>query len=223
MRFELRQLVGVRLDRVGELEQQPPAIGGRHAAPGRERRARRGDRAVDVGGRAPRRPRRSRELSCGFSTAMRPAGDGVDELAVDEESVCSLSVRRGHGSNGGRSEVDRRRLGASPLAISAPGSSRRAVLPHQQHRALRRVALVADVGRHRRDVARLHDHAARGAPVSRSSTSQMISSRQLDEPLDAVVAVDDRQDVLLGGRAEQAVLARPSTTDGFQVTSERDR
>ena len=62
---------------------------------------------------------------------------------------------------------------------------------------------------------------ARLAPVSRSSTSQLDLVAQLHEPLDAVVAVDHGQDVLLGRRAVQASL-HADTTDGFHVTSERE-
>ena len=67
-RFEARQLVGVGLDEVGELEQDAAAVGRRHAAPGREGALRRSDGAVDVLA-AGHRHVGDVELSCGFSVA----------------------------------------------------------------------------------------------------------------------------------------------------------
>ena len=48
-RFDVRQFLGPRLDRVGELEQQPPAVGRRKPAPGGKRLGRGRDRLVDIG------------------------------------------------------------------------------------------------------------------------------------------------------------------------------
>ena len=82
---------------------------------------------------------------------------------------------------------------------------------------------MADVGRHAGDVAgRIVTTRARPAGRAVLDVPDDLVG-QLDEPLDAVVAVVDRQDVLLGGRAEQAVACTTEHTDGFQVTSERDR
>jgi hypothetical protein len=41
--------VCIRFDRIGELQQQTPALGARHVAPLRERRFRRSDGTIDVG------------------------------------------------------------------------------------------------------------------------------------------------------------------------------
>ena len=66
---------------------------------------------------------------------------------------------------------------------------------------------MADVGRHRGDVAGPHhDLGPHGARVAVLDVPDDLVG-QLHEPLDAVVAVDDRQDVLLGRRAVEAVLA----------------
>ena len=60
-RLERRQLVGILLDQVGQLEHEPAAIGGVHRAPGARFQGlpRRLDRPVDVG-RARRRDLRDR-------------------------------------------------------------------------------------------------------------------------------------------------------------------
>ena len=66
---------------------------------------------------------------------------------------------------------------------------------------------MADVGRHRGDVARPHHdlgpHRARVAILD--VPDDLVG--ELHEPLDPVVAVDHREDVLLGRRAVEAVLA----------------
>ena len=85
-RFEPRQLFGVGLDQVGQLQQDAAAVGGGHAAPGRERTRRGGDRTVDV--LAPGH----RHLGDGrvvvrVQRRQRLARCGVDEAAVDEELV----------------------------------------------------------------------------------------------------------------------------------------
>src|SRR6476619_6088739 len=83
----------------------------------------------------------------------------------------------------------------------------RSVLPHQQHRALRAVALMADVAGHGRDVAGLHrDLGAWSAAVAVLHVPHDLVA-ELDEPLDTVVAVEHRQHVLLTGRAVEAGLA----------------
>src|SRR6185503_1199589 len=85
--------------------------------------------------------------------------------------------------------------------------SRRGVLPHEQHRALRREPAVTDVRGHGGDVARLHRHPrAHGAGLAVLDLPLDLVA-ELHEPLDAVVAVDDRQDVLLRRRAVEARLA----------------
>ena len=87
-RLEPRELFGVGLDQVGELEQDAAAIGRGQAAPRREGALRRRlDRAVDVG-RAGHRHVGDRS-SCRAGSAWpasRPT-QRVDELAVDEELV----------------------------------------------------------------------------------------------------------------------------------------
>ncbi len=48
-RFDVRQLFGPRFDRVGELQQQPPAVGRADPAPGGKCLGRGRDRLVDIG------------------------------------------------------------------------------------------------------------------------------------------------------------------------------
>src|SRR5207245_3112028 len=67
------------------------------------------------------------------------------------------------------------------------------ILPYQQNRSFGREALMADVRRHRRDVARLHrDAGARDAGVAVADLPLDLVA-QLHEPFDAIVAVDYRQ------------------------------
>ena len=80
------ELVGVRLDRVGEPQQQPTAIGGRGRAPRRERRARRVDRAIDVGGLRLGHVGELRAV-VRIEDLERPAVGRIDERAPDEELV----------------------------------------------------------------------------------------------------------------------------------------
>src|SRR5216683_231682 len=82
------------------------------------------------------------------------------------------------------------------------------ILPYQQDRSFGREALVADIRRHRCDVARLHrDAGPRDAGVAVADLPLDLVA-QLHEPFDAVVAVDHRQNELFGRRANQAVLHR---------------
>ena len=83
-RLQPRQFLGVRLDRVGQLQQQPPAVGGRQPAPAGEGTTRRGHRPVHVG-----------LAGLGHVAQLRPivrieVSEGcpverIDELSVDEE------------------------------------------------------------------------------------------------------------------------------------------
>src|SRR6266508_391316 len=82
-----------------------------------------------------------------------------------------------------------------------------AVLPHQQHRALGRIALVPDVGRHGRHVSGFHDDPGPAGPRVPVLDRPVDLVAQLHEPLHPIVPVDDGQNVLLGGRTVQAVLA----------------
>jgi hypothetical protein len=105
----------------------------------------------------------------------------------------------------GRIEVDGIRGGAA--LGDHLGEVGRPVLPDEQHRPLGRVALVADVGGHGGHVAGLHDDARPPGARLLVGDVPLDLVGQLHEPLDPVVAVDDRQDVLLGGRAVEAVFA----------------
>ena len=64
-----------------------------------------------------------------------------------------------------------------------------------------------DIGGHRGYVSGAHDDLGpqgAGFPVRHIPVDLI---RQLDEPLDPIIAMDDREDVLLGCRTEQAVFA----------------
>src|SRR5258706_3166942 len=138
---------------------------------------------------------------------------------------CGARSRNAHGSSG------RPRRGAAVRGVGSESNryfgrlalldlvdeAGRTVLPHQQHRALRAEALVAAVGGHGCHVTGLHDHARhRLAGVLVAAIPENLVGH-LKEPLDAIVAVDDGQHVLLRRRAHEACL----TTDvklGFHVT-----
>ena len=85
---------------------------------------------------------------------------------------------------------------------------------------------MADVGRHGRHVARFHDHLCTriaGAAVF-DVPDDFVAG--LDEPLHAIVTVNDRENVFLRGRAHQTVLYRrahrgiPCDVGARQITEE---
>src|SRR5918995_7541623 len=141
--------------------------------------------------------RASTEQSCGSTTSrVAPASPSTNSPSM-KRPVCTS-----HGSwitAAGRLEVDGIRGGAA--LGDHLGEGGRPVLPDEQHRPLGRVALVAGVGGGGGHVAGLHDDAR--SPGARLLVGDVPLDLvgQLHEPLDPVVAVDDRQDVLLGGRA----------------------
>src|SRR5204862_6642601 len=84
-RLERRELVGPLHHAVGELAEEPPALAGGHLAPRPfERRARRGDRRVDVL-LARRADGRDDLLRRGVDHVHGPAAGGVAPLVVDQE------------------------------------------------------------------------------------------------------------------------------------------
>src|SRR5581483_6151868 len=129
------------------------------------------------------------EPSCGLNTGMRPPASA---------STNSPSMKRRFWMDGAvtadetsaRLEVDR--PGFELAALVALGQIRGGVLPDQQHRALLRETLVADVGGHRGDVARLHGQPRSRAPGLAVGDLPGDLVGQLQEPLDAIVAVNDR-------------------------------
>ena len=83
---------------------------------------------------------------------------------------------------------------------------RRTVLPHQQHRALRREALMAAIGGHGGHIAGLHDHpCARRAGIF-IATVPLNFVTHLEEPLNAIVAVNHGQNMLLRRRTAETKL-----------------
>ena len=93
LRLELRQLLGVVVDRVGELEQQLHPVLGRLLAPGLERLAGCLDGALDVLGTRPRYL--GDDLAGrGIEHLHRLAGGRIDPLAADE--VLVLGDRHAH-------------------------------------------------------------------------------------------------------------------------------
>jgi hypothetical protein len=82
----------MRLDRVGQLEQEPAPLGGRHSAPGRKGAAGSGDGTVNVrfaGFRHPSERRAVMRIRIGKGGAV----ERVDEVAVDEELVGTPDAR----------------------------------------------------------------------------------------------------------------------------------
>ena len=106
---------------------------------------------------------------------------------------------------GDTSELDR--VGLELAAFVELRQIHPRVLPYEEHRALGREALVADVGRHRGHVAGLHqDAGARPAGLAVADVPFDLVG-ELDKPLDPIVPVDDGKDVFLGGRAIQRFAA----------------
>ena len=81
--LEPRQLFGAGLDRVGQLQQEPTAIGGGHTAPGRKSLAGRRDRLVDVG-RVGLGHLGDARVVVRIENFDSAASLGVDEFAPDE-------------------------------------------------------------------------------------------------------------------------------------------
>src|SRR5262245_9704997 len=102
-------------------------------------------------------------------------------------------------------------MASTPDALEVHGISRklaafvtlrqagRDVLPDVEHRALGRVALMANISRHGGDVARLHRHSRPRRPGVLVADVPDNFVGQLNEPLHAIVAMEYRQDELLGG------------------------
>src|SRR5712691_3830624 len=102
------------------------------------------------------------------------------------------------------SEIDRVGLELfARVQLRQPGI---AILPHQQHRTLRREALMPDVGRHRANIARLHHCTRARYPAIPIRDLPMNFVAQLHEPFDAVVAMNNRQGKFLSGRTQHRVL-----------------
>src|SRR5207253_1062711 len=83
-----------------------------------------------------------------------------------------------------------------------------AILPDEEHGPLRGPQVVRDVRGHRAAVAGLHVHVGPQVPRVPVPDLHRDLAVQEEEPFHAIVAVRDRQDVLLRRRAEQAVLHR---------------
>src|SRR5450755_838624 len=102
------------------------------------------------------------ELSCGLSVAS-VSPDSASTKRPSMKSWCRIGVRKPAAAcrsarfMSACSELDRD-LGRLAL-LDLVDQGRRAVLPDQQHRALRAVALVPTVRGHGRHVAGLHDDA----------------------------------------------------------------
>src|SRR5262249_12646203 len=80
------------------------------------------------------------------------------------------------------------------------------VLPDQQHRTLRRKTFVANVRRHRRNIAGLHDdfRARLSAAPVLDLPNDLVA--RLNKPFDAIISMEDRQDVFFRRRTHQTVL-----------------
>ena len=87
--FEFRQLIEQRFHAIGELHDQPRAVGRVRVAPGRERGAGRGHGLVDIGGF---RLGNRGELGSvvGVHDGDARAVGGLDEFAVDKQLVTDL-------------------------------------------------------------------------------------------------------------------------------------
>src|SRR5688572_9552229 len=95
-------------------------------------------------------------LSCGLVTTIRPPWAASTNSPPMKRRVSICSPGRVSVSVMLKSEFHRVRLEFSRRVLLR--QRRVVVLPDDQDRALRRVALVADVGWHRGDVTRLHHH-----------------------------------------------------------------
>ena len=113
------ELLGPRLDRIGDAEQHPAAVARRHVPPARERPGRGLHRAIDVLGAGARH--------VGEDAPVRGIldGDGLTRGAVDEVAAKQHSVGAGNGGNGGNGgflhgcgALTRRRGKRAPVAAS---------------------------------------------------------------------------------------------------------
>ena len=156
--FQHRQVVDVRFNRIGELEEESTAIHGRHPTPAVLRGCRSRYGAINIG-RLRFSHLRQQGTIMRIEDINRGAVERVNELTVDEQAclhgVPWVGECRGTCANG--LELDR--IGRGLAAGDHLGQSCGVVLPDQKHRPLGRIALMTNVGRHRTDVAGFHGDA----------------------------------------------------------------
>ena len=154
--LEPAELVGLGLERIGDLEQQQRAVLRRRLLPGLEGRRGRLDRAVDVLGRAGRDVRD--DLVVGrVDDVGRPAVGGIHELAADELLV-RLDALEGVG-HWGASWMVHRSAGSSAVHRSAS----RSAVPPRAPSGVRRRRHAASA-----DAAPVSGRAGPSAPRARS-------------------------------------------------------
>src|SRR5450432_2604314 len=90
-RFESRQLFGVGLDQVGELEQDAATVGASQSRPRGKSPARRFDRAIDIG-RACKRDIGDGRVVMRIERGQRLARESIDEASADEKLVPDRSL-----------------------------------------------------------------------------------------------------------------------------------
>ncbi len=220
--FERRELVAVRLDGVGELQQQPAAIGGRRRAPRGERRARGVDRAVDVDGLRLGHVGELRAV-VRIEDLERRAVGRVDERAADEELVLHalsfLTPRRGTGGRLVRSRP--RPAGASRSTTARAAAGRRSPRRGASNASARSPDGGCRPASTRRRPAFM-TRLARALPLSRSSTFHQISSESwTNHSTRSLPWMIGRMYSSVVGHAR--LFLHAATTDGFHVTSDRDR
>ena len=94
-RLDAGEFPGARLDRVGEPEQQPAAVRGGGARPGREGLARRGDGRVDIS-RAGLGDLADRRAVVRVDHGVPAAFGRIDELPADEQAGLDAQVGQVH-------------------------------------------------------------------------------------------------------------------------------
>ena len=124
LRLDLRELVRVLLERVGELEQRLGALARSRLEPVRQRVLCRLDRAVDVG-LGPARHLGDRLARRGVEHLHRAAVDGVDPLAADE--VLVLRNRHAHRNPPGRIWVQPTALPAAEQPVTRASAAARSI------------------------------------------------------------------------------------------------
>src|SRR2546425_1948716 len=144
------------------------------------------------------------------------ARDGLLDLSMVwdlEIDRVPIHERAGHGP-GAANRVRQRLLepellqwrGRSLAQADELGELRVPVFPHEQHGPLGGPQIMGDVRGHGGAVARLNVEGCHQDARVPGTELHADLAAQPEEPLDAVVAMGDRQDVFLRRRAEQAVL-----------------
>jgi hypothetical protein len=190
-------------------EQERPAVGAGQARPRRKRAASPRDRAIDVGRAG------QRDLGDGRVVVRIERGASRRSSASTKRPPMKSWCRIGAGATAPRtstgSELDRlRRLALRDRR--APGRRWRFPTPAASSAWALKPWCRMSAGIAATSPAFMITRAAACRSLVGAVPVDLVG--QLEEPLDPVVAVDDRQDVLLGGRAEQGCPCTRSRPTG---------